>query len=247
MSWLEILVHRKREKVKTLETLKDVEFERRRLETLARGATQSTEDSRKAEEIRLRLTRQLASYNPEQLLEEMRRAWGGVGSIVAEQYIDSKGEDSLAQVSLIYEYPAKGGDYSATSGYSGGTGGGGDSTHYVSAYKKDGGDAVIIGVSSKFGYEAMELSVKSGNLYRTTYPSSFADNGVSMIHASEECNFEEDWSGPGMPVLVTEPGEKLDKIQEYLSNSLIYREDHQKLPLQNQDRSRIETRGLKRL
>ena len=64
MSWLEILVHRKREKVKTLETLKDVEFERRRLETLARGATQSTEDSRKAEEIRLRLTRQLASYNP---------------------------------------------------------------------------------------------------------------------------------------------------------------------------------------
>ena len=75
----------------------------------------------------------------------------------------------------------------------------------------------------------MELSVKCGNLYRTTYPSSFADNGVSMIHASEECNFEEDWSGPGMPVLVTEPGEKLDKIQEYLSNSLIYREDHQKL------------------
>ena len=83
------------------------ENKRKQQEALARSLAQATEDRKKMELVRERLERQLASYNPEQLLTDVRSKWG-VGKIIRERYLHPQ-YLSIMQVSLAYEYPEKAG------------------------------------------------------------------------------------------------------------------------------------------
>ncbi len=228
MNWLEQHTARIREEFRVKNQKEFEEANRRQLEEQRIRSAKIEEERKRIAEVESRLRMQLTSYNPYELLADIKQQWR-VGRIVTEQYIRPKWESRM-QVALIYEYPVKEGDYYSESERGG--------SYYVSPSVGSGGDGVVIGLDTSFDSDSFELHVRSGSsLYRADlFPSS--EELGPMVHVSEVLVWG--YGHAGNSVIVSQPGEGLTEIQDYLARDLVHRQESQTLPLQNEARGRKE-------